>query len=131
VLARQARTTRLTATAVLAAHRHGARAGLAVMGSEGNTVGLELRGRRAVAWRADDGRRSDAGAVRARRSRVVLRIAVGRRVRLAVRTPKGWRRVGRPQAQPRWAAGARIALIVRGGRAARAQFDSLSVEPRK
>jgi xylan 1,4-beta-xylosidase len=133
-LARQAGATRFAATAVVSPGR-GARPGLAVMGSEGNTVGIELRGARAVAWRSEEGRRTEVGAIAlppgrpvAAAGRIVLRLTVGRRVRLAVGTRGRWRAIGEPQRLPRWAGGARVALTVSG--AARARVDSLALEPR-
>jgi xylan 1,4-beta-xylosidase len=130
-LARQVGTSRFTATAVLSRRGEGARPGLAVMGSEGNTVGIELRGRRAVAWRSDDGVRSDAGTLPLRRGRQVgLRVAVGSRVTVAVRTGGRWRRVGGRLHLPRWASGARAALTMDGAPRARAEVDSLALVPR-
>jgi hypothetical protein len=136
-LGRQAGTTRFTATAVVTLGGAGARPGLAVMGSEGNTVGIELRGARAVAWRSDEGRRTYTGAVALPPGRPVagaggigLRVTVGRRVRLAMGARGRWRAVGEPQPPPRWASGARVALTVNGATRARARIDSLAVEPR-
>jgi xylan 1,4-beta-xylosidase len=140
-LARQARTTRFTATAVLVPGGTGARPGLAAMGSEGNAVGIELRGGRAVAWRSDEGVRSEVGTLPLRlrrdmrgvapRTRAVeLRVSAGTHVTTAVRTRGRWRRVGGRLALPRWASGARVALTVGGGRRARAHVDSLTLEPR-
>ena len=126
-LARQAGTTRFTATAVVSPGGD-ARPGLAVMASKGNAVGIEVRGARATAWRLDEGHRVETGSVRLRRGRTALRVLAGVRVRLAVRTRGPWRAVGAPQPPPRWAGGARVALTARG--AAPAQVDSLAVEPR-
>jgi hypothetical protein len=126
-LARQAGTTRFTATAVITPRR-GARPGLAVMAARGNAVGIELRGTLASAWRSDEGRRTETGSVRLRRGRTTLRVAAGLRVTLAVRTGGRWRAVGAPQRQPRWAGGARVALTAGG--TARARVESLAVRPR-
>jgi xylan 1,4-beta-xylosidase len=128
-LARQAGATRFTATAVLAPGGERARPGLAVMGSEGNSVGIELRGGRAVAWRSDEGVRADTGSIRVGAGRTRLRVAVGNRVRPAVRVAGSWRMVGSAEPPPRWASGARVALTVNGAPRARAQVDSLAVEP--
>jgi xylan 1,4-beta-xylosidase len=144
-LTRQTGTTRFSAQAVVAAEREGARAGLAVVASDGNEVGIELGRRGPVAWRADEGRRIEAavldrGPYRALRqdsahpqccrSPVALRVSVGRRVTLALRARGRWRTVGAPQPLPRWASGARVALTVRGPAGARAAFESLSIDPR-
>jgi hypothetical protein len=58
-----------------------------------------------------------------------LRVSVGSRVRLAVRVRGLWRAVGAPQPLPRWAGGAHAGLSVRGPAGARAQFDSLAIDP--
>ena len=103
------------------------------MANAGETVGVELRGGRAVTWRADEGRRRVVGKVRfrtRRESALRLRLSVGSDVRLAVRGRGSWRRVGGAEALPRWESGPRVALTVRGGRAARAAFDSLLIHPR-
>jgi hypothetical protein len=131
-LAQQAGSARFTATAVVSATRAGARPGLAVMSAGGNDVGVELRGRRVAAWRSVEGHRSEA-TVRAHprccRSQVELRVSVGAHVRLAVRAGGRWRAVGGPQPLPRWASGPRAALTVAGPRGARAEFDSLAIDP--
>jgi beta-xylosidase len=103
-VARQTGTTRFTAdTAVQVADRH-ARPGLAVTGSEGNAVGVELRGTRAVAWRSVAGRPRITGRIElppgrplATASRIRLRVAVGRVVRPSIRFRGRWRSVGQPQ----------------------------------
>ncbi|HYN90504.1 MAG TPA: glycoside hydrolase family 43 protein [Thermoleophilaceae bacterium] len=131
VLARQAGTATFTAAAVVAGRRRGARPGLAVMASASNGVGVELRGRRAVAWRSDDGRVTQYGAVRVGRARTLsLRVTVARRVRISVRGRGGWRRIGGEQQPPRWTAGPRVALRVTGPGGARAAFEALRIRPR-
>ena len=148
-LTRQTGTTRFTANAVVVGTRGGAQAGLAVVAADGNEVGIELGSGGPVAWRSDEGRRTTApkeASVPVRgpyrdpgqhgshpqccRSPVELRVSVGSRVTLALRTRGKWRPVGAPQPLPRWASGARVALTVRGPAGARAQFDSLSIDPR-
>jgi GH43 family beta-xylosidase len=144
-LSRQTGSTRFTARVVVAVARGGARAGLAVVAADGNEVGIELGARGPVAWRADEGRRTetavlDSGPYRAItqdsahpqccRSPVQLRVSVGRRVTLALRVRRRWRPLGPPQPLPRWASGARVALTVRGPAGARAEFDSLAIAPR-
>jgi xylan 1,4-beta-xylosidase len=147
-LSRQTGTTRFSATALIADRSRGARAGLAVMASDGNTLAIELRGGHAVAWRRDDGRLTRLGSVRlAARDRrqplpargrprpgepddTELRLTVGAAVELAARSGGTWRSVGGRQPLPRWAGGAHVALRVGGPRGARAQFDSLSIDPR-
>jgi xylan 1,4-beta-xylosidase len=151
-LGRQTGTSRFTARAVVAATRGGARPGLAVMSADGNAVGVELRGGGRVAvWRSVEGRRttildrppygwskqdrrSRSAANRSPhccRSRVKLRVSVGRHVKLAVGIGgRRWQPVGRPQPLPRWASGPRAALTVTGPPGARAEFDSLSIDPR-
>jgi hypothetical protein len=127
VVARQTGSNRFAATAaVRLADRH-ARPGMAVNGSEGNAVGVELRAERAVAWRSVEGHRAPVGQVTlepgrplGRANRIVLRVTVGRSVRLAIWSRDRWRPVGARQPVPRWAGGARIALSVRArGRTAR------------
>jgi hypothetical protein len=118
-VAQQTGTTRFTAsTAVPVADRE-ARPSLAVTGSEGNAVGVELRGARAVAWSSVNGRRRITARLRlppgrplAEAARVRLRVAVGDRVTTAIRFRGRWRAVGRRQPPPRWASGARVALTV-------------------
>jgi hypothetical protein len=136
-LTRQTGTTRFTATAVVAARDGSARPGLAVMAQHGNAVGVELRGGSAAAWRSDEGHRRAAGSVRLPPGRPVvaagpmeLRVAVGARVRLAVRVRGRWMAVGDPQPLPRWAGGAHAGLSVGGPADTRAEFDSLSIDPR-
>jgi xylan 1,4-beta-xylosidase len=136
-LTRQTGTTRFTATAVVSARDGAARPGLAVMAQHRNAVGVELQQGRAAAWRSVEGRRSEAASLRLPPGRPVvaagpleLRVSVGRRVRLAVRVRGGWRAVGRPQPLPRWDGGAHAGLSVAGPAAARAEFDSLSIDPR-
>jgi xylan 1,4-beta-xylosidase len=135
-LALQTGTTRFTAMAVVGASDRHARPGLAVTGSEGNAVGLELRGARVVGWRKVNGRSTRVGSVPlppgrpvAGTSRIRLRVGVASSVRLSVRVRGRWRTVARRQAPPRWASGARVALSVRS-RAGTARFDSVSVRPR-
>lgn len=128
-LARQARSARFSAQARIAGASRRARPGLAVMGSAGDGVGMEVRGRRALAWRLVDGRRTrlTLGRVPARRVRA-LRVSVGSGVRLAVRTRGRWRRVGPVSAAPPWRNGPRVALTARGrGSAA---FEELWIRPR-
>jgi GH43 family beta-xylosidase len=148
-LTRQTGTTRFSATTVIAGRSGGARAGLAVVAADGNEVGIELGPRGPVAWRADEGRRTtalkevsvlDRGSYRPPgqdssypqccRSPVELRVSVGRQVTLALKLRGRWQRVGAPQPLPRWASGARVALTVRGPAGARAEFESLSIDPR-
>ena len=114
------------------------------MASDGNTLAIELTGGSAVAWRRDDGRLTRLGSVAlagpgpgppgaapgVARQAVRLRLALGRTVSLAVRSGGRWRDVGGPQEPPRWAGGAHVALRVGGPRGARAEFDSLSIDPR-
>jgi hypothetical protein len=132
-LGRQAGTGRFVARAVVRARSRGARPGLAVMANAAEAVGVELRGGRAVAWRADEGRRRIVEKVRLRTRRgsaLRLRLSVGSDVRLAVRGRGSWRRVGGAEAPPRWQSGPRVALTVRGRPGARAAFDSLLIHPR-
>jgi xylan 1,4-beta-xylosidase len=129
-LTRQTGTTHFTASTEVAERGEAARAGLAVMASDGNVVGIELRGTRAAVWRRDDGRLTRAGAVPLPRGRAELRVTVGATVALAVRTRRRWQSVGGAQPLPRWASGAHVALRVSGPPGARAQFDSLSIDPR-
>jgi xylan 1,4-beta-xylosidase len=136
-LTRQTGTARFTATAVVTARDGSARPGLAVMAQHGNAVGVELRAGRAAAWRSDEGHRTRAGWVRLPPGRPVagagqmeLRVSVGERVRLAVRVRGRWLAVGGPQPLPRWAGGAHAGLHVGGPAGVRAQFDSLSIDPR-
>lgn len=129
-LSRQTGTTRFRASTVVAERTRDARPGLAVMASDGNAVGILLRGRRAVAWRRDDARRRELGALRLRDDARELRVSVGATVRLAVRTRGRWRGVGGAQPLPRWSGGAHVALRVGGPAGASAQFASLSIDPR-
>jgi hypothetical protein len=129
-LARRADTSRFAAGAQVADRGAGARPGLAAMASDEEGVGVELRGRRAVAWRLVDGRRTTVGTLRAPRTAAPrLRVRVAARVLLAVRAGGRWRRVGPPQPLPRWGSGPRVALTVGGGAAGRASFAWLRVEP--
>jgi GH43 family beta-xylosidase len=137
-LTRQTGTTRFTATTVVElADRH-ARPGLAVSGSEGNAVGIELRGARVVAWRSVNGRPEVVGRARLQpghpivgAERPALRVAAGDAVRLAVRIRGVWRAVGAPQPLPRWAGGARVALTARAAPGRPGHFDSLTIHPRQ
>jgi hypothetical protein len=136
-LTRQTGTDRFTATAVIAARDASARPGIAVMAQHGNTVGVELRTGRATVWRSVEGHRSEAASFRLPPGRPLagapleLRVSVGARVRLAVRVRGRWRAVGAPQPLPRWAGGAHAGLSVGGPAGARAEFDSLTIEPRR
>ena len=136
-LTRQTGTARFTTTAVVTAHGASARPGLAVMAQHGNAVGIEFWAGRAGVWRSDEGHRTEVGAVRLPPGRPVpgagqmeLRVSAGERVRLALRVRGRWLAVGRAQPLPRWAGGAHAGLHVSGPAGARAQFDSLSIEPR-
>lgn len=130
-LARQAGTATFTAQALVTERNRGARPGLAVMASAADAIGIELRGRRAVAWRVDDGRFAQLGDAFTGRSRNVrLRLAVGERVRFAVRGRGGWRRIGGERPPPRWTSGPRVALRVTGPAGARAEFDALRISSR-
>jgi xylan 1,4-beta-xylosidase len=131
VLARQAGTGTFSAGTVVTGARRGSRPGLAVMASADNAIGVELRGRRALAWRVDDGRMTRLGAARiAGRRAVELRLVVGRRIEIAIRGRRGWRGVAAEQPPPRWTSGPRVALRVRGPAAARASFERLWIAPR-
>jgi len=130
-LARQAGTGTFSARTVVTGARHSARPGLAVMASAGDAIGVELRGSRALAWRADDGHVSGLGVARSGAARAVeLRLTVGRKVRIAIRTGRGWQRLAPAQPPPRWTSGPRVALRVSGPAAARASFDRLWIDPR-
>jgi xylan 1,4-beta-xylosidase len=135
-VARETGTTRFRASAVVSASDRHARPGLAVSGSEGNAVGIELRGARVVAWRSVEGRRARLGRVRlppgrplAGAGRIRLLVSAGRVVRVSVKVRGRRRTIGRPQPPPRWASGARMALTVRA-RSRTARFESVSVRPR-
>jgi hypothetical protein len=98
------------------------------MGSARDGVGLEVRGRRVVAWELDDGRRSLLGARRVAARARALRVTVGRNVGLAVRGRRGWHRIGRAVEAPPWRTGPRVTLTARGrGTPA---FDDLWIRPR-
>jgi xylan 1,4-beta-xylosidase len=130
-LAQQAGTATFSAHTVVTERRRGARPGLAVMASAANGIGVELRGRHALAWRVDDGRRSELGRIRVGRERPLkLRVSMGASVRLAVRTRRAWRPLGGDQPPPRWTMGPRVALRVSGPTTARASFDRLWISPR-
>jgi hypothetical protein len=135
-IARQTGTTRFSADTVLDIADRAARPSLAVTGSEGNAVGIELRAASAVAWSTSAGRRRITGRVRlppgrpvATGGRVRLRVTIGDRARVAMRFRGRWRSLGRPQPPPRWASGARLALAVLApGHAAR--FGTPVIRPR-
>jgi hypothetical protein len=92
---------------------------------------VELRGRRVVAWRADEGRVTGLGVARIRDTRAVeLRLTVGQTIRIAMRTGHGWRLLTPAQPPPRWTSGPRVALRVSGSAAGRASFARLWIDPR-
>jgi xylan 1,4-beta-xylosidase len=135
-VARQTGTTRFTADTVLDVAERAAIPGLAVTGSEGNAVGIELRRAEVVAWRSVRGHRRTTGRVRlppgrpvAGRGRIRLRVVAGKRVRVAARVRGRWRRIGSPQPPPRWASGARVALSVRARRHT-VRFEAPAITPR-
>jgi xylan 1,4-beta-xylosidase len=141
VLAQQAGTATFSARTAVTERRRQARAGLAVMGSAANGIGIELRGRRALAWRIDDGRRTELGRTpvggtrvggtrTGRRRAVELRLTMGASVRLAVRARRDWAALGGDQPPPSWSSGPRVALRVTGPAPARASFDDLWISPR-
>jgi xylan 1,4-beta-xylosidase len=131
VLAQQARTGTFSARTLVTGASHGARPGLAVMGSADDAIGVELRGRRALAWRADAGRITKLASASVGGKRAVgLRLTVGRSIRTAVRTPDGWQQLAPEQPPPRWTSGPHVALRVSGPAAARASFDRLWIDPR-
>jgi GH43 family beta-xylosidase len=131
VLAQQARTGTFSARTRITGARHRARPGLVVMGSADNAIGVELRGTRALAWRADDGHVTRLGKTTDAGDRgAELRMTVGGTIRIAIRTERGWRRLGGDQPPPRWASGPRVGLRVCGPAAARASFDRLWIDPR-
>jgi hypothetical protein len=131
VLAQQAGTSAFSARTVVTKRRRGARPGLAVLASAADGVGVELRGRDALAWRVDDGRRTRLGRTRVGRAeRVELRVGMGASVQMAVRAHHGWRALGGEQPPPRWTSGPRVALRVSGPPAARASFDGLWLSQR-
>jgi xylan 1,4-beta-xylosidase len=130
-LAQPARTGTFSARTVVGARRHGARPGLAVMATSDDGIGVELRGRRALAWRADGGRVTRLGGTPVGNRRGVgLRVTVGGSVRIAVRTRHGWRALGGRQPPPSWTNGPRVGLRVSGPPAARALFQALWIDPR-
>jgi hypothetical protein len=131
VLAQQARTATFSAHTEISERRGAARPGLAVMASATNGISMELRGPNALAWRVNDGRRTELGRVRVGRPEPVkLRLSMGASVRLAVRARGRWRPLGGAQPPPRWTSGPRLALRVSGPPAARASFDRLWISPR-
>ncbi len=131
VLGRQAGTGTFSAGTVVTGARRGSRPGLAVMASADNAIGVELRGGRALAWRVDDGRTTRLGGARVGHTRAVeLRLTMGRSIRIAVRSKRGWRGIAPDQPPPRWTSGPRVALRVSGPPAARASFDRLWIDPR-
>jgi hypothetical protein len=127
-LARQALTARFSAQVRVEGVTPSGRPGLAVMGSADDGVGVEIRGRGALAWQLIDGRRVRTAERRVRARRVrELRVTVGRTgVRLAVRSVHGWRRVGGVTEAPPWRSGPRVALTGRG----QVEFDDLWIQPR-
>ena len=127
VLARQARSARFGARAGIT-HASGTIPGVAVMGSAQDGIGVELRGRRAVAWRLEDGRRVRLGSRRLPGRAGALRVGVGKRVRVAVRAGGRWLAVGHAADPPPWRTGPRVALSGRGRRAA--VFQGLWIRPR-
>jgi xylan 1,4-beta-xylosidase len=131
VLAQQAGTAAFSARTVVMKRRRGARPGLAVMASAADGIGVELRARHALAWRVDDGRRTQLGRTRVgRAARVELRVGMGASIRLAVRGRHDWRALGGEQPPPRWTSGPRVGLRVSGPAGARASFDDLWIRPR-
>jgi xylan 1,4-beta-xylosidase len=135
-VARQTGTTRFTAGTTVPIADRAAHPGLSVTGSEGNAVGVELRGARAVAWRSVEGHREVTGRLElppgrpvAAASRIRLLVTAGRVVRPAIRFRGASHAVGAPQPPPRWSGGARVALSIRGGATA-ARFDGVTIEPR-
>jgi GH43 family beta-xylosidase len=131
VLAQQARAATFSARTLVTSARRGARPGLVVMASTDDAVGVELRGARAFAWRADAGRLTQLGSASVGHTRAVeLRLSVRHRIRIAVRAGNGWRRLGAAQPPPRWTSGPRVGLRVSGPAAARASFDRLWIDPR-
>ena len=130
-LAQPAGTATFSAHTQVSERTRGARPGLAVMASAVNGVGVELRGRFALAWRVAHGRRTEVGRTRlGRRQPVELRLSMGANVRLAVRTRDAWRPLGAEQPQPHWTSGPRVALRVSGPPGARASFERLWISPR-
>jgi len=132
---RQARTDSFVAETDVAWRRGGARPGLAVMASRSNAVGVELRDRRAVAWRRLDGRLTSAVSRRITPRRgvggrgVALRIVSGPTVRVEVRPRRRWISIGGEHEPPRWTSGPRVALRVSGEPKARAAFEKLVIRP--
>ena len=130
-IARQAGTATFSAQTEVIGRQRGARPGLALMASTSDGIGVELRGRHALAWRVDDGRRTQLGGTRVGGSgRVDLRLKMGASIRLALRIHHGWRTLGGDQPPPRWTSGPRVALRVSGPPGARASFDRLWISPR-
>ena len=130
-IARQAGTATFSAQTEVIGRLRGARPGLALMASDADGIGVELRGRHALAWRVDDGRRTELGRTRVGGGgRVELRLRMGASIRLALRTRHDWRTLGGDQPPPRWTSGPRVALRVSGPPAARASFDRLWISPR-
>jgi xylan 1,4-beta-xylosidase len=131
-LAQQAGTASFSAHTEISGRKRGARPGLAVMASAVNAVGVELRGRHALAWRVDRGRRTEVGRTRVgHREPVELRLSMSpASIRLAVRTRDAWRRVGSEQPLPHWTSGPRVALRVSGPLGARASFEHLWISLR-
>ena len=135
-VARQTGATRFVAETVLDVADRRALPGLAVTGSEGNAVGIELRAATVVAWSSVEGRRRITGRVRlppgrpvAGAGRIRLRVLAGERVRVAARVRGRWHAVGRLQRPPRWASGARVALSVRA-RHRTVRFEAPAIRPR-
>jgi GH43 family beta-xylosidase len=127
-LAKQARSAGFSAQVRIGRARRRTRPGLAVMGSARDGVGVEIHGRRAIAWRLEGRRRQLLGASRVPARVRALRVSVGRGIRLAVRWRRGWRRVGPAAAPPPWRSGPRVTLTARGRGVV--TFDDLWIRPR-
>jgi xylan 1,4-beta-xylosidase len=111
--------------------RKGARPGLAVFAAREKALGVELRGRSIVVWRAEGARETLLASIPAPNRRPTFRVTAtgGDSFTFELATPGGWRPVGPARYRPPlgWAV-PRIVLRVAGPPGARAAFERFKLQ---
>jgi hypothetical protein len=130
IVGRQPGGANYRAEAGIGASRGGARPGLAVYTAAESALGLELRGRTVVLWRAQGNRTAVVAALPAPNPQPTLRITGhdDGTFTFQVATPRGWATLGPARYRLPWLLTVpRVVLRVAGPRGARAAFERFTI----
>jgi xylan 1,4-beta-xylosidase len=133
VVGRQPGEPAYVAETVVGGRTPRASAGLAAYVDGAHALGIEVQGRRAVAWRTMGGQAVPLASRPIGRNRFVplrIRAIGGDAFAFEVGLPQGWVGVGAPRYQaPPWRGGTRVVLRVAGTRRSRAAFERFFLGP--